>query len=343
MIKHFACIVALVGALGGSSIACRSVSDAGTTGDDALVTRSDAVARARDWVNARMPYCQAIRNGKDQTCKSTCFRNEAQTKPDWDEYRSDCSGLVSYAWKIPAHAGGFFGGRTTWGFAPFDTTVSTVISVDDLRPGDALNSISGGEHIVLFGGWVDEALGRAILIEEPTCGKTATESVLTLPKVSARGTTGTAFYGMTFLAIRFEGLEEVGASGRPVGVEISPRPQGDDFAALSVKGVIEGGSWVSQCNEAADGERVWQTVATGPDANARWAAAKYPQTVSLTCGSAPLGLYPVVFRSLAGDFDAWVAQCAEESHVEHVFRVDTEVDGHPAASFQYNQQNSDCP
>ena len=135
------------------------------------LSSADAIARAREWVDAGMPYCSGPNGGADLICGGTCWRGGAAASPAWDAYRSDCSGLVSYAWGLPAP------GRTTYGFAPFDTGVSYAIAGKELQPGDALNS-SG--HIVLFAGWVDQGAGRARILEEYNCGQVATDHVLTL-------------------------------------------------------------------------------------------------------------------------------------------------------------------
>ena len=44
---------------------------------------------------------------------------------------SDCSGFVSWSWGLAAP------GETTRTLAPYETTVSTLITVDDLAVGDA--------------------------------------------------------------------------------------------------------------------------------------------------------------------------------------------------------------
>lgn len=132
---------------------------------------ANAVARAAEWVSAGMPYCGGPNGGADLLCGGTCWRGGASSNPDWDRYRSDCSGLLSWAWGLPAP------GRTTWGFAPYDSSVSYLVAGADLQPGDALNDT---DHVVLFAGWVDASRGKARIIEEYNCGHVATDHVLTL-------------------------------------------------------------------------------------------------------------------------------------------------------------------
>jgi hypothetical protein len=149
----------------------------------------------------------------------------------------------------------------------------------------------------------------------------------------------------------FPYLEPVTATAcDPVGppappFEPSERPKGGDFEALEVKAVIPPGHWITQCNESADGERVWQTTSSGPDPSARWAEAKYPQHVHATCGKPSAeGIYPIVLRTLnAGEGGGvWIAACAGGG-LQHVWRVDGEVDGYASASFQHDEANKDCP
>ncbi|MCM2579287.1 hypothetical protein [Streptomyces meridianus] len=71
-----------------------------------------------------------------------------------NDYRDDCSGLVSAAWGLEPP------GLNTWGLMESD--VAQPITKDDLQPGDALIA---GDHTVVFGGWADEAHTKYIGIE----------------------------------------------------------------------------------------------------------------------------------------------------------------------------------
>ena len=132
------------------------------------------LARARQWIAAEMPYCGGPNGGKDLICGGTCERTGASKNDAWDDYRSDCSGFVSWSWALPAP------GRTTSTLAPYDTTASVLIKVDDLQPGDALNS---GHHVMLFGGWTDEKAGKATILQESRCDTVASEKVATFTRV----------------------------------------------------------------------------------------------------------------------------------------------------------------
>ncbi|MBE6049028.1 MAG: hypothetical protein E7213_11640 [Clostridium sp.] len=67
-------------------------------------------------------------------------------------YGNDCSGFVSAAWGISRH---------TTSTLP---DVSRQISYNDLQPGDILNK--AGSHVVLFGGWADNAKTKMIILEQ---------------------------------------------------------------------------------------------------------------------------------------------------------------------------------
>ncbi len=110
--------------------------------------------RAFDWIHRAVPYCQCV-NGAGGS------------------YRTDCSGFVSMVWDLPAP------GHTTYSFAggPWDDHVSNVISADQLRIGDAMNypgsPSAGTGHIVLFGGWLNDAHSQFCSLEESHSGTPA--------------------------------------------------------------------------------------------------------------------------------------------------------------------------
>jgi cell wall-associated NlpC family hydrolase len=156
---------------GDNDIQCCTVG--GSSGGGGSSSDSSAVDRAREWVAVDMPYCGGSNGGEDYICGGTCRRYGKDSTAEWNPYRTDCSGLVSYAWNLPAP------GRVTGEFAPYDTAVSYEVDADDLQPGDALNSYPD-EHIILFASWSDKAASKANIIEEYNCGHVATAHVLTL-------------------------------------------------------------------------------------------------------------------------------------------------------------------
>jgi hypothetical protein len=193
--------------------------DAGDEATEALsghrveaISTNDVIARAREWVDVGMPYCGGPNGGADVLCGGTCVRNGAARNPAWDAYRSDCSGLVSYAWGLPAP------GRVTSTLPD----VSQAISGWDLAPGDILNN---SYHVVLFSGWVNKDAGTARIIHEPDCGKQATELTVTLG--IGQGSY-VSLWGDGYTALRYINME--GASS----------PASDACGDLTYQGACDG-------------------------------------------------------------------------------------------------------
>jgi MYXO-CTERM domain-containing protein len=172
------------------------------------ITTSTILSRADQWVQAQLLYCQSPNGASDTidpSCPSVCNR---ESNSQWDPYRSDCSGFVSWAWGLPAP------GNTTDEFAPADTSVSYVIQGSDLQPGDALNI--PGDHIVLFVSWVTVG-SEANFYEEPGCGATPNYAHAFTSGVTISGSDVTiAYEGSTFTAIRFTGVTSSGDAGAVV-------------------------------------------------------------------------------------------------------------------------------
>jgi hypothetical protein len=151
------------------------------------------LTRARQWIDADMPYCGGPNGGEDVICGGTCTRTGTAKSIEWDKYRSDCSGFVSWSWGLPAP------GETTRTLAPYETTVSTLITVEELQPGDALN---GSGHVMLFGGWADKAAGKALILQESRCGTNAAEKISVFKVVDT--TTLQISDGRKFRPIRYK-------------------------------------------------------------------------------------------------------------------------------------------
>jgi NlpC/P60 family len=102
------------------------------------IPRTDVLARARSWVDAKVPYSMETYYGG---------------------YRTDCSGFVSMAWR----ADDSYTTRSVY-------LVSHEIVKDDLQPGDALlwRKTYGDEigHVRLFGGWLDTGHERYWVYEQ---------------------------------------------------------------------------------------------------------------------------------------------------------------------------------
>lgn len=161
------------------------------------LTRSESIALAKQWVDAKLQYCQSANGARDYdtACSTTCTR---QKNPAWDPYRSDCSGLVSWAWGLPAP------GRITTQFAPFKADITKTIPAIELRPGDAVNNAT---HIMLFESWVTPGK-RAKFLEEPGCSSSQPYAREDVSDVTINGSAITvASHGETFTAIRYGALE----------------------------------------------------------------------------------------------------------------------------------------
>ncbi len=199
--KHPLITLPLLFSLLGGGVACSaappSASDPGgavTSSED--LTRSGAVSRAEQWVNAGLAYCQSPnhQHDYDPSCSSVCNRTDDAA---WDPYRSDCSGLVSWAWQLPPP------GRVTTGFAPFVNDITSAIAASDLQPGDAVNS---SDHVMLFKAWVQPGQ-VATFIEEPGCSAATPYAHEFTSNVTVSGTSIYVPYnGMTFTAIRYTGI-----------------------------------------------------------------------------------------------------------------------------------------
>jgi hypothetical protein len=170
------------------------------------ITADSAIARAREWVAVKLPYCQSANHQPDgdKACSPVCTRPD---NPDWDPYRSDCSGLVSWAWGLPAP------GRVTWELAPAQTDITSTIPAASLQPGDAINKPH--DHTMLFVGWVVPGQ-RATFIEEPGCSSSTPYAHELDSDVTISGTSITvAHNGITFDAIRYQKLQPSPDAGAP--------------------------------------------------------------------------------------------------------------------------------
>ncbi len=167
----------------------------GTT--SAALSTDDAIARGEEWIAAQLQYCESP-NGQadpDPDCSPVCSR---ESNPEWDGYRSDCSGIVSWSWGLAAP------GRTTSEFAPAQTDITYVIDATDLQPGDAINI--PGDHMMLFKEWVVPCQ-TVTFIDESGCASTITYAHEMTDDVTLNGSTITlASTGQTFTAIRYGAL-----------------------------------------------------------------------------------------------------------------------------------------
>jgi hypothetical protein len=186
----------LVGGLAGGCVAGAEPDSDNPGTLDSAISASDAIARAMEWVDADLQYCQSANHARDYdtSCSAYCERTDDAA---WDPYRSDCSGLVSWAWGLPAP------GRVTGEFAPFETDITHSIAASSLQPGDAVNN---SDHVMLFKAWVTPGK-EATFIEEPGCSANPPHAHEFTSTVSINGDSIYVPYnGMTFTAIRYDAL-----------------------------------------------------------------------------------------------------------------------------------------
>jgi len=105
--------------------------------------RASILARAATWVNLKIPYNQQFY---------------------LDGYRTDCSGFVSYAWKLKD--------SNQKPISPDTIALGKIhgvnIYIENIQPGDIINNRRAGNdgHVVVFVRWVDEKHTKFMAYEE---------------------------------------------------------------------------------------------------------------------------------------------------------------------------------
>ena len=107
------------------------------------ISRAEIISRAQDWWQRQIPYNQT----------------DEATDVEGVNYRTDCSGFISMAWRLPR----------SYTTTDLDT-VSTEIAKSDLQPGDILMWDGAGNegHVVLFQKWENKSAGTFWLYEQAT-------------------------------------------------------------------------------------------------------------------------------------------------------------------------------
>ncbi|MEO6774757.1 MAG: hypothetical protein ABI467_17410, partial [Kofleriaceae bacterium] len=146
-----------------TSCTSSSDDDPETSVDEQDVTVSDIMARAQQWVDLAVPYHGGVNGGTDYICGGTVERPHAA----WDEFRTDCSGFVSWAWQVmddptSDEYDGDRAGADGW----------STIAIDNLAAGDAVTT---NGHIKLFSRFVSS--NAAEILEEYDCGEVAHRDV----------------------------------------------------------------------------------------------------------------------------------------------------------------------
>ncbi|MGW1197568.1 FG-GAP repeat domain-containing protein [Streptomyces sp. NPDC002536] len=123
------------------------------------IGRTEMIQRVQYWIDKGVPYSQSG------------YYPDLQGR----NYRTDCSGLVSMAWRLPTSA-------TTWTLPQYSTRLG---SLDDLQPGDALNNINS--HVVLFTGWTDSSHTTANIMEHARPGTNARKTTYSRSYINNNG------------------------------------------------------------------------------------------------------------------------------------------------------------
>jgi putative cell wall-binding protein len=130
------------------------------------ITRSTILWRAQDWVDRKIPYSQS---------------------KYVDGYRTDCSGMVSMAWRLD-HS--YWTGTLA--------SVCATLTKSQLRPGDMM--LLPRTHALIFGGWTDASKTQYIAYEESSSHHGAVSRVTPYPYW------GTS--GLQYRPYRLRGIEE---------------------------------------------------------------------------------------------------------------------------------------
>ncbi len=119
------------------------------------LTPDEIVARARAWVAAKVTYSQNV-----------------QPQYRFQNYRADCSGLVTMAWGIPAtppnyglSTGSLSNAADILGKALDDSGQPIIATMNKLQKGDILLNQGSDAHVILFVGWID--IAKKIVVDHP--------------------------------------------------------------------------------------------------------------------------------------------------------------------------------
>ncbi|MER5853439.1 RICIN domain-containing protein [Streptomyces sp. NPDC002012] len=155
------------------------------------VTRQEVIERAQSWVDRKVPYSSAGSSpGPDGTGKT---------------WRTDCSGFVSMTWRLPTSEST----RTL-------PRLTKEISRSELRPGDILNS---PEHVVLFGGWIDQAKGTFTYYQESNRTRPTNKSTGSLTSGELAGHSLASY-----TALRYTRIADEPATPTPSTPATAPAP-----------------------------------------------------------------------------------------------------------------------
>ncbi|MFG2754669.1 NlpC/P60 family protein [Streptomyces xanthophaeus] len=170
--------LAVIPAQADSSPRIQRPSSTGTIGNGAApggpVTREQIIARAKDWVDQRVPYSQKLYWKDDAT---------------GGRYRQDCSGFVSMAWQL----------KDSLSTQTLPSVAKQLTGFKDLEPGDAL--VNTKRHALLFGGWTNKAKGDFIYYSESNDSVPAHKASANIHHIKIDG-----HYSSSYLPLRYKNL-----------------------------------------------------------------------------------------------------------------------------------------
>lgn len=145
--------------------------DVARLGDGCLgcnITRTHVIERAKRWIQSAQPYSTC---GSD-ACGYCAF---CDANSDHPRYRCDCSGYVSYSWRL----------RTGYVTSTLPE-VAHRIEHHEMKPGDVYLNDAVEGHVILFNGWSNDDKTKFYAMQEPGCHAPgfpphATASIETLP------------------------------------------------------------------------------------------------------------------------------------------------------------------
>jgi hypothetical protein len=132
---------------------------------------TNAVQRAKVWVDRGVRY----------NWNTAAYPNGDLNQYGNEGYRTDCAGLVSMAWNLPAN------GLRVPVTSTLPSYATTLSGPSSLQPGDAINNrgIGARGHVVLFVGWINQAQGKFIAYEQNGGQGKAVRTELTLQNTSS--------------------------------------------------------------------------------------------------------------------------------------------------------------
>ncbi|QMU70703.1 hypothetical protein [Streptacidiphilus sp. P02-A3a] len=224
------CLTGVLGTtIAASCVLAASPAQAATT-TGGTITRDQVIQRAQSWVSEDVPYNQG-----------------AYYTDSNGSYREDCSGYVSMAWNLSSSM-----------VTQTLPEVSTPIDSSQLQPGDALDYTA--EHVILFGGWVDQSAGTFTYYAENNPSQLTNSYQGNLDASSLDG-----WPTSDYTPLRYDNITGT-ASGTPAPASTGTPATATTTAATTTATTVATGS-TSQTQHSDAGTHRWHTP------RHRWTAA----------------------------------------------------------------------